>query len=107
MSRRRVVVLGSTGSIGVQALEVIAANRDRFELVGLAAGRNADALARQAAEAGVSRTAGIRRQAARERAWHATSTDLDCQSSAREKARPAVAHGERKDDRAGDISGRR
>jgi 1-deoxy-D-xylulose-5-phosphate reductoisomerase len=57
MSRRRVVVLGSTGSIGVQALEVIAAHRDRFELVGLAAGRNADALARQAAEAGVSRTA--------------------------------------------------
>lgn len=57
MSRRRVVVLGSTGSIGVQALEVIAANRDRFELVGIAAGRNADALAHQAAETGVSRTA--------------------------------------------------
>ncbi|PZQ91788.1 MAG: 1-deoxy-D-xylulose-5-phosphate reductoisomerase [Leifsonia xyli] len=57
MSRRRVVVLGSTGSIGVQALEVIAANRDRFELVGLAAGRNADALARQAGQAGVERTA--------------------------------------------------
>ena len=31
---RRVIVLGSTGSIGVQALEVIAANPDRFELVG-------------------------------------------------------------------------
>jgi 1-deoxy-D-xylulose-5-phosphate reductoisomerase len=38
MTRRRVVVLGSTGSIGTQALEVIAANRDRFEVVGLAAG---------------------------------------------------------------------
>jgi len=57
MSRRRVVVLGSTGSVGVQALEVIAAHPDRFELVGLAAGRNGDALARQAAEAGVARTA--------------------------------------------------
>ncbi|QNO38556.1 1-deoxy-D-xylulose-5-phosphate reductoisomerase [Protaetiibacter sp. SSC-01] len=57
MSRRRVLVLGSTGSIGVQALEVIAANPDRFELVGMAAGRNADALARQAAETGVARTA--------------------------------------------------
>lgn len=57
MSRRRVLVLGSTGSIGVQALEVIAANPDRFELVGLAAGRSADALARQAQEAGVARTA--------------------------------------------------
>jgi len=57
MSRRRVLVLGSTGSIGVQALEVIAAHRDRFELVGLAAGHNADALARQSAETGVARTA--------------------------------------------------
>jgi 1-deoxy-D-xylulose-5-phosphate reductoisomerase len=34
-----VVVLGSTGSIGRQALEVIAAHRDRFSLVGLGAGR--------------------------------------------------------------------
>ena len=50
MSRRRVLVLGSTGSIGTQALEVIAANRDRFELVGLTAGTHADALAAQAAE---------------------------------------------------------
>ncbi|EUA90227.1 1-deoxy-D-xylulose 5-phosphate reductoisomerase family protein [Mycobacterium ulcerans str. Harvey] len=31
-------MLGSTGSIGTQALEVIAANPDRFEVVGLAAG---------------------------------------------------------------------
>ena len=36
--RRRVIVLGSTGSIGTQALKVIAANPDRFEVVGLAAG---------------------------------------------------------------------
>ncbi len=34
-----VVVLGSTGSIGRQTLEVIAAHADRFKLVGLAAGR--------------------------------------------------------------------
>lgn len=34
----RVLILGSTGSIGVQALEVIAANPDRFEVVGLGAG---------------------------------------------------------------------
>ncbi|REM93998.1 1-deoxy-D-xylulose-5-phosphate reductoisomerase, partial [Mycobacterium tuberculosis] len=36
--RLRVVVLGSTGSIGTQALQVIADNPDRFEVVGLAAG---------------------------------------------------------------------
>lgn len=50
---RRVIVLGSTGSIGVQALEVIAANRDRFEIVGLGAGLNRGLLEMQAAEFGV------------------------------------------------------
>jgi len=56
--RLRVLVLGSTGSIGTQALEVIAANPDRFEIVGLAAGGgNAELLARQAAETGVTNIA--------------------------------------------------
>jgi 1-deoxy-D-xylulose-5-phosphate reductoisomerase len=44
-----VAVLGSTGSIGRQALEVLAAHSDRFEVRGLAAGRGNDALAEQAA----------------------------------------------------------
>ncbi|MEE9965612.1 MAG: 1-deoxy-D-xylulose-5-phosphate reductoisomerase [Propionicimonas sp.] len=35
---RRVVILGSTGSIGTQAIEVISRHRGRFEVVGLAAG---------------------------------------------------------------------
>lgn len=47
---RRVIILGSTGSIGTQALEVIAANRDRFELVGLAAGSNSQLLEQQRSE---------------------------------------------------------
>ncbi len=52
--RLRVLILGSTGSIGTQALEVIAANPDRFEVVGLAAGGgNPELLARQRAETGV------------------------------------------------------
>jgi 1-deoxy-D-xylulose-5-phosphate reductoisomerase len=50
---RRVIILGSTGSIGTQALEVIEANPDRFEVVGLAAGQNADLLSQQAARFGV------------------------------------------------------
>jgi 1-deoxy-D-xylulose-5-phosphate reductoisomerase len=37
---RDIVILGSTGSIGVQALEVVAANPDLFRVVGLAAGSN-------------------------------------------------------------------
>ncbi len=52
------LILGSTGSIGTQALEVIAANPDRFEVVGLAAGGgNPDLLARQRAQTGVGRIA--------------------------------------------------
>ena len=38
--RSRVAVLGSTGSIGRQALDVIASHPDRFEVVALAAGRD-------------------------------------------------------------------
>ncbi|MBV8786225.1 MAG: 1-deoxy-D-xylulose-5-phosphate reductoisomerase [Mycobacterium sp.] len=56
--RLRVLVLGSTGSIGTQALDVIAANPDRFEVVGLAAGgANLDTLLRQRAETGVTNIA--------------------------------------------------
>ena len=54
----RVLLLGSTGSIGTQALEVIAANPDKFTVVGLAAGGgNIDLLARQIRETGVSAVA--------------------------------------------------
>ena len=54
----RVLVLGSTGSIGTQALDVIAANPDRFEIVGLAAGGgNPDLLRRQCAQTGVDNVA--------------------------------------------------
>ena len=54
---RRVIILGSTGSIGVQALEVIAANRERFEVVGLAAGSQRAAVEAQAAAFGVEHIA--------------------------------------------------
>ena len=54
---RRVIVLGSTGSIGTQALDVIRGNPRRFELVGIAAGSNADMLAEQAAQFQLEHTA--------------------------------------------------
>jgi 1-deoxy-D-xylulose-5-phosphate reductoisomerase len=54
---RRIIVLGSTGSIGTQALDVIRANPRRFELVGLAAGSNAEELGRQAERFQVEDTA--------------------------------------------------
>lgn len=54
---RRIIVLGSTGSIGTQALDVIRANPRRFELVGLAAGSNRQMLDEQAEQFGVESTA--------------------------------------------------
>ncbi|MBV9408735.1 MAG: 1-deoxy-D-xylulose-5-phosphate reductoisomerase [Candidatus Eremiobacteraeota bacterium] len=49
MKRKRVAILGATGSIGRQALDVIARHPERFEVVGLAAGRNVALLAEQVA----------------------------------------------------------
>lgn len=54
---RRIIVLGSTGSIGTQTLDVIRANPRRFELVGLAAGSNAEMLREQAEQFQVEHTA--------------------------------------------------
>lgn len=47
--KKRIAILGSTGSIGTQALEVIAANPDLFEVEVLTAQRSADLLIEQAA----------------------------------------------------------
>jgi 1-deoxy-D-xylulose-5-phosphate reductoisomerase len=47
--KRRLVILGSTGSIGVQALEIVDANPDLFEVIAItAAGTNPDVLIAQA-----------------------------------------------------------
>ena len=43
-----VAVIGSTGSIGTQTIEVVAAERERYEIVALAAGSSIEALAEQA-----------------------------------------------------------
>jgi 1-deoxy-D-xylulose-5-phosphate reductoisomerase len=44
---RRVAILGSTGSVGVQALDVVRRFPERFQVVGLAAGRNLGRLLEQ------------------------------------------------------------
>ncbi|MCL6451766.1 MAG: 1-deoxy-D-xylulose-5-phosphate reductoisomerase [Acetobacteraceae bacterium] len=49
---KSLVILGSTGSIGRQALEVVEAHPGRFQVVGLGAGRDVELLARQAAHFG-------------------------------------------------------
>ena len=56
-ARRRVVLLGATGSIGRQACEIVAAHPDRFELVGVVAGHDAAALDAVVRRFGVPRSA--------------------------------------------------
>jgi 1-deoxy-D-xylulose-5-phosphate reductoisomerase len=46
---KRLAILGSTGSIGTSALDVVDAHRQRVEVVGLAAGNNVELLAAQVA----------------------------------------------------------
>ena len=47
---KRIAILGSTGSIGQSALAVVDAHADRLQVVGLAAGENADLFAAQLAQ---------------------------------------------------------
>ncbi len=47
---KKIVVLGSTGSIGCQTLDIIRAFPDHFEVIGLAAGNNQDLLKQQVQE---------------------------------------------------------
>jgi 1-deoxy-D-xylulose-5-phosphate reductoisomerase len=54
---KRLLILGSTGSIGTQALEVVGRAAGEFELVGLSAGRAHEALVAQARAHGVTRVA--------------------------------------------------
>ncbi len=49
-TKRRLTILGSTGSIGLQALDIVRAHRERFEIVGLSASSNATTLREQAGE---------------------------------------------------------
>lgn len=66
-SPRDVVILGSTGSVGTQAIDLVRRNPDRLRVVGLAAGGgNVDLLARQALELGVEVVAVARASAAQD-----------------------------------------
>ena len=57
MGKRRIVVLGSTGSIGTQTLDVVRRHSDALEIVGLAVHGRIDELLAQAREFGVDHLA--------------------------------------------------
>jgi 1-deoxy-D-xylulose-5-phosphate reductoisomerase len=62
---RNVVVLGSTGSIGTQAIDVVSRNPEMFRVVGLGAGgSDVEQLARQALDLRVEAVAVARASAA-------------------------------------------
>src|SRR5262245_12541846 len=46
---KKIIILGSTGSIGTQTLDIVARHPDRFQVVGLAAGKNISLLREQIA----------------------------------------------------------
>ena len=73
-SRRDVVILGSTGSIGTQALDVVRANPDRFRVVGLTAGGSRAELFEQQVAEFAPAYSGLGEEASRRgrRAWPAT-----------------------------------
>ena len=52
MGRKKIAILGSTGSIGTQAIDVIERHPDRFEVVALAAGKQIDKVRDQALRLG-------------------------------------------------------
>jgi 1-deoxy-D-xylulose-5-phosphate reductoisomerase len=54
---KRIVILGSTGSIGVQALDVVSRSPEELQIVGLSAGSDHETLIAQARELGVDRIA--------------------------------------------------
>src|SRR3954464_5197616 len=64
---RRIVLLGSTGSVGTQAVDVVRRNPDRFEVVAIAGGgSNVERLAEQALEVGVEAVGVARASAAQD-----------------------------------------
>ena len=67
ISRKKVVLLGSTGSIGTSTLKVARDIPDRMELIGLAAGRSVDTLVSQVEETQVEHVA-LWQEAAAEKA---------------------------------------
>jgi len=67
VSVREIVILGSTGSIGTQAIDVVTRNPDKFRVVGLmAGGGRVDLLASQALDLGVEVVAVARASAAQD-----------------------------------------
>lgn len=73
---KRLIILGSTGSIGTQALDIVRANPDKYTVTALAAGSNAELLEKQAREFGVKAVALFNEKAAADLKVRLADTDV-------------------------------
>jgi 1-deoxy-D-xylulose-5-phosphate reductoisomerase len=71
---KKISILGSTGSIGTQTLDVVSAHRDQFQIEGLAAGTNTDLLIRQVHEYNPSKVSVATRELAEHIKLHIPSS---------------------------------
>jgi 1-deoxy-D-xylulose-5-phosphate reductoisomerase len=88
--RRDVVILGSTGSVGTQALDVVRANPDRFRVVGLTAGGSQEQLFEEQVEEFAPACSGLGEDASTEAAGMACDVVLNAITGA-VGLRPTVA----------------
>ena len=79
---KRLIILGSTGSIGTQALDIVRANPDKYEVVAIAAGSNAQLLEKQAREFQVGAVALFDKTAANDLKIKLADTDTSVLSGA-------------------------
>ena len=73
---KRLIILGSTGSIGTQALDIVRVNPDKYTVMALAAGSNAELLEKQAREFGVKTVALFNEKAAADLKVRLADTDV-------------------------------
>ena len=73
---KTIVILGSTGSIGTQALQIVKANPEKYTVTALAAGSNVKLLEAQAREFGVKAVALFDEAAAKELKLALADTDI-------------------------------
>ncbi len=79
---KKIIILGSTGSIGTQALDIVRANPDKYSVVALAAGSNAKLLEAQAREFNVAAVALFNENAAADLKISLADTDIKVLSGA-------------------------
>ncbi len=79
---KKLIILGSTGSIGTQALDIVRANPDKYTVVALAAGSNAKLLEAQAREFNVKAVALFDGAAAQDLKIKLADTDIKVLSGA-------------------------